>query len=140
MKRTKRIVNIGAGAFIIFSAFSLLMVSAMAFFNPQMVMDLVQVQLPNNDAYSSIRGIYGGVGLTIVISLIYLLLNNKKMGLAFLCMLWGFYALSRIITMWHEGPLGTFGSKWLTIESVLCVCALVLLALYRKAVPPKGRL
>lgn len=132
MKSNNRFVNISAAVLIVFSAFSLLMVSAMAFFSPQMVMDLVQVKLPNNDAYSSIRGVYGGVGLTIVISLIYLLVKDKKIALVFLTMLWGFYALSRVITLIHEGPLGDFGNKWLNIESFLFACSLGLMLLYPK--------
>jgi hypothetical protein len=54
------------------TASGILMVSLMAFVNPQSVMDLVQVKLANNDAYSSIRGVYGGAGMTLVIALIYL--------------------------------------------------------------------
>lgn len=131
MKSNNRFLSISAGILIVFSAFSLLMVSAMAFFSPQMVMDLVQVSLPNNDAFSSIRGVYGGVGLTIVISLIYLLLKDKRAGLAFLTMLWGFYALSRIITIISEGPLGSFGSRWLNIEGILFLCSMVLLIFYK---------
>ena len=69
-----KIINIASAVFILFSALSLLMVSLMAMANPQSVMDLVQVQLPNTDAYSSIRGIYGGVGLVIITQLIYLLI------------------------------------------------------------------
>ncbi len=132
MKSNNRFLNISAGVLIAFSAFSLLMVSVMAFYSPQMVMDLVQVKLPNNDAYSSIRGVYGGVGLTIVISLVYLLVKDKKAGLVFLTMLWGFYALSRVITLIHEGPLGDFGSKWLNIESFLFACSLGLMLVYPK--------
>jgi hypothetical protein len=125
-----RLVTVASAVLIVFSAFSLLMVSAMAFFSPQMVMDLVQVRLPNNDAFSSIRGVYGGVGLTIVISLVYLLVKDKKQALGFLTMLWGFYALSRLITVAAEGPLGDFGSRWLGIESVLFICSAVLLTIY----------
>ncbi|MGZ5192052.1 MAG: DUF4345 family protein, partial [Flavisolibacter sp.] len=44
--------------FIWISAFSILSVSLMAFFAPQSVMDLVQVKLENNDAFSSIRGVF----------------------------------------------------------------------------------
>lgn len=58
---TKRV---GQG-YMLLSALAILSVSLMAFSNPQSVMDLVQVQLPNPDAFSSIRGAYGGVGLTL---------------------------------------------------------------------------
>jgi hypothetical protein len=95
-------------------------------------MDLVQVQLNNTDALSSIRGVYGGVGLTLVISLIYLMLKDVQKGLAFLCLLWGLYAVSRIITIVAEGALGAFGSQWLFIESVFFGIAIVLFFLRKK--------
>ena len=132
-----KIINIVSGVFILFSAFSLLMVSLMAMANPQSVMDLVQVQLPNTDAYSSIRGIYGGVGLVIITQLIYLLIKDRKKALAFLSLFWGAYALSRLITIGAEGSLGAFGSQWLMIESVFCVLSVVLYTLYRKPQPAR---
>ena len=74
--KNEKLVRVATIAFIVFSAFCLLMVSLMAFLNPQSVMDLVSVKLTNTDAYSSIRGIYGGVGMTLVISLLYLIRNH----------------------------------------------------------------
>lgn len=132
-----KIINITSVVFILFSAFSLLMVSLMAMANPQSVMDLVQVQLPNTDAYSSIRGIYGGVGLVIISQLIYLLIKDRKKALAFLSLFWGAYAASRLITIAAEGALGAFGSQWLMIESVFCVLSVVLYTLYRKPQPAR---
>ncbi len=132
-----KIINITSVVFILFSAFSLLMVSLMAMANPQSVMDLVQVQLPNTDAYSSIRGIYGGVGLVIITQLIYLLIKDRKKALAFLSLFWGAYAVSRLITIAAEGALGAFGSQWLMIESVFCVLSVVLYTLYRKPQPAR---
>jgi len=134
MKKEK-LIRVAAIAFIVFSAFCLLMVSLMAFVNPQSVMDLVSVKLNNNDAYSSIRGIYGGVGLTIVISLIYLIRTHVKEALLFLTLLWGLYAISRLITILVEGPLGDFGMQWIVTESVLCGIAVVLLESYKKLTP-----
>jgi len=131
--KSNRIINISSIVLILFSALSLLYVSAMAIVSPQAVMDLVQVTLPNNDAYSSIRGVYGGVGLTIVISLVYLAFKDATKGLVFLTMLWGFYALSRLLTMSAEGALGDFGKQWLTIESTLCLLSITLLALRRRS-------
>ncbi|GAA4469340.1 hypothetical protein GCM10023189_56230 [Nibrella saemangeumensis] len=132
MTRTK-LINASAIALILFSAFAILSVSVMAFVNPQSVMDLVQVKLPNTDAYSSIRGVYGGVGLTIVVTLIYLAFADTVKGLVFLILLWGFYALSRFITMLVDGPLGAFGQQWLLTESLLCLLAVMLVVLYRQA-------
>jgi hypothetical protein len=129
---TQKTINIAAKSFIGLSAVSLLSVSLMAFSNPQSVMDLVQVQLNNTDALSSIRGVYGGVGLTLVISLVYLMLKDVQKGLAFLCLLWGFYATSRLITIVAEGPLGAFGSQWLFIESVFFCIATALFFIRKK--------
>jgi nitrate reductase gamma subunit len=121
-----------AQGFILLSALALLSVSVMAFSNPQSVMDLVGVKLTNTDAFSSIRGVYGGVGLTLFITLIYLMLRDVKKGLVFLSLLWGSYALSRILTIFTEGALGAFGRQWLLIESIFCLIALVLLWTNRK--------
>jgi hypothetical protein len=132
--KTNKLVNLASTGLILLSAASLLSVSLMAFASPQSVMDLVQVQLTNNDAFSSIRGVYGGVGLALSVSLLYLMLKDTGKGLAFLCLLWGFYAASRIITIFVEGSLGNFGKQWLVTESVLFLLAAGLLLVRRKRV------
>lgn len=134
MKKEK-LVRVATIAFIVFSAFCLLMVSLMAFLNPQSVMDLVSVKLTNTDAYSSIQGIYGGVGMTLVISLLYLIRNHANEALLFLTFLWGLYAISRLITILVEGPLGQFGNQWIVTETILCAIALVLLKFNKKLKP-----
>ena len=134
MKKEK-LVRVATIAFIVFSALCLLMVSLMAFLNPQSVMDLVSVKLTNTDAYSSIRGIYGGVGMTLVISLLYLIRNHANEALLFLTFLWGLYAISRLITILVEGPLGQFGNQWIVTETILCAIALVLLKFNKKLKP-----
>jgi hypothetical protein len=133
--KTQRTIALASKGFILLSALSLLSVSVMAFANPQSVMDLVHVQLNNTDAFSSIRGVYGGVGMTLFLSLIYLMLRDTQSGLLFLCLLWGFYALSRTITIFSEGALGDFGNQWLMTESVFFVLALALALANRKAMP-----
>ena len=131
MKRSKTISILSKG-FIVLSGCILLSVSLMAFRSPQQVMDMVGVSLPNTDAFSSIRGVYGGVGLTLFITLMYTLRKNVLQGLGLLTLLWGLYALSRIITIFNEGSLGAFGTQWLAIESVFFVTALTLLVLNRR--------
>jgi hypothetical protein len=131
MKAQKLILQISRG-YVILSALSLLSVSIMAFQNPQAVMDLVAVKLDNNDAFSSIRGVYGGVGVTLFIALLYTMRKNIQESLGLLVILWGLYALSRIITIFNEGELGNFGFQWLTIESFFCAIAVSLLALYKR--------
>jgi len=129
---TEIIFRTASKGFILFSALSLGYVALLGILNPQGVMDLVGVTLPNNDAISSIRGIYGGVGLTIVGILVYLALYHTTKGLSFLAVFWGSYAVSRIITMFHDGALGEFGTNWLVIESMMCLVGIVLLAFQRK--------
>jgi hypothetical protein len=126
------ILKIASKGFVLLSSLSLLSVSIMAFMDPQSVMNLVNVQLTNTDAFSSIRGVYGGVGLTIFLSLIYLLNRNVSYALGFLVLLWGSYAISRTITIFAEGALGAFGTQWLVIESVFFIIALALLQLNTK--------
>ena len=127
---------------LLFSSLSILMVSIMALINPQQVMDLVQVRLGNTDAFSSIRGVYGGVGITIVTVLFYYTIKDVRKGLQFVALLWGSYAVSRIITSLVEGPLGAFGTQWLLIESSLCVIAVLLLffGAYKPLKSPAGQI
>jgi Domain of unknown function (DUF4345) len=127
-----KFIRIASAIIIGLTATAVLMVSAQAFVSPQSVMDLVGVQLSNTDAYSSIRGVYGGIGFLIFIQLVYLLFKNQKQGLIIVALFGGLYALSRTITIFAEGSLGTFGTQWLMTEAVLCVLALLLLFLRRR--------
>ena len=116
---SQKTIRISSIVFIVFSLLSLLYVSLLSLYNPRATMALVQVTLDNNDAISSIRGIYGGVGMAVVFSLIYLLRTNVSLALSFLLLFWGMYALSRVMTMMIDGPLGDFGNQWLVIEGAL---------------------
>lgn len=127
--RTNRLLSIATWALIGTSVLGILSVSFMAFSDPQAVMDLVHVKLDNTDAYSSIRGVYGGVGIAILGVLLYLAFTDRKAALGFIALFWGMYAVSRLMTISMEGPLGAFGSQWLVIESALCLVALLLLGL-----------
>lgn len=123
MKKINRWIRL-ARIYIGFSACSVLWVSIKALFDPQSVMDLVGVALPNTDAISSVRGVYGGVGITICLSLCYLLYYYPEKGAAFLSLFWGAYAFSRLVTLVSDGPLGDFGNQWLLIESCLSLLGL----------------
>jgi hypothetical protein len=125
--RTNRFLSIFSWLLIGISVLGILSVSVMAFSSPQAVMDLVQVKLDNTDAYSSIRGVYGGVGIAILGVLLYLVFTDRKAALGFIALFWGMYAMSRLMTISMEGPLGDFGSQWLVIESTLSLVALGLL-------------
>lgn len=130
---SRKVINALSVGLIGFSALSILMVSLMAFKDPQSVMDLVNVKLTSTDAYSSIRGVYGGVGITICILFVYLAIKDATKGLALISIFWGFYAFSRIMTSFVEGPLGAFGQQWLRIELVFCLLSLVMLVLKLRA-------
>ncbi|HEX8315132.1 MAG TPA: DUF4345 domain-containing protein [Flavisolibacter sp.] len=132
MKANKLLLRASA-AYVVISALSLLSVSAIAFYNPQAVMDLVATKLSNTDAVSSIRGVYGGVGITIVVCLIYTLYRNIQESLALLTIFWGMYAVSRMVTIFTDGELGAFGTQWLAIETVFAFIAFLLWALNRRA-------
>ncbi|MBL0912193.1 MAG: DUF4345 domain-containing protein [Bacteroidia bacterium] len=131
--KNQKFIRIASRVFIVFSILSLSAVSLLSLYDPQATMDLVQVQLGNTDAASSIRGVYGGVGLSITAALIYLLLHDNRLGLAFLTLFWGMYALSRLITIFADGALGAFGTQWILTESILCATGLLLLLLFRRS-------
>lgn len=114
------------------SILSLTYVSILSVYNPQATMDLVRIKLENNDAISSIRGIYGGVGMAIVSGLVYLFFKHRQYALVFLVLFWGAYALSRLITIFADGALGAFGNQWIVIETVLCLTGLLLFAFSTK--------
>lgn len=130
--KTLQLYSIVARSFVFLSVLSLAYVALLAMVNPQAVMDLVGVSLPNTDAISSIRGIYGGVGITLCIVLVYLGCYHVKEGLLFLSLFWGSYAVSRFITSVVEGALGDFGNTWIVIEACFCFTGIVLLLLNRK--------
>ncbi|RKE56000.1 DUF4345 domain-containing protein [Sphingobacterium detergens] len=127
----QKIVKVSSKIYILFSILCVLYVGLFSMYSPQATMKLVSTVLPNNDAISSIRGVYGGVGLVIVVALIYLLRKDLRLGLIFITLFWISYALSRLITLVVDGPLGDFGFQWLIIESVQSILGLGLLLLFR---------
>lgn len=130
-------MDIAAWTLIAISVLGVGMVSAMAFMDPQGVMDLVQVQLGNTDAYSSIRGVYGGVGVTLLVVLLVLARRDRRAAMGFLGLFWGMYALSRLMTIGMEGTLGAFGSQWLVIESVLSAASFAVYVLLGQRTPTR---
>lgn len=103
------------------------MIRIQAFISPQSLLDLAGEKLNNPDASSSVRGVYGGVGLLIFMQLVYLLFNNQKQALIIVALFGGLYAVSRAVTVITDGPLGTFGTRLFITETVLWVLALALL-------------
>lgn len=124
--KVQRTTNIASILYSGVSILGLSSVSILSLWDPQATMDLVGVHLPNTDALSSIRGVYGGVGLTIVTGIVYLSATRMDLSVRFLTLFWGAYAVSRLITLIADGPLGDFGNQWITIETVLCLTGLIL--------------
>lgn len=114
------------------SILGLASVSILSLIDPQSTMDLVNVKLDNTDAISSIRGIYGGVGISIISGLSYLLMTKIILAIRFLTMFWFSYASSRLITMIVDGPLGDFGNQWISIESAFGILGLILLIIDKR--------
>lgn len=115
--KKQNLVKTGSKVFVGISILSVGSVGILSLLNPQGTMDLVQVQLSNNDALSSIRGVFGGVGITLTISLLYLYFTNLNLAVKFLTLFWGLYAFSRLITILVDGSLGAFGNQWILIET-----------------------
>ena len=93
------------------SSLAILSVSLMAFADPRAVMALVQVELNNNDALSSVRGVFGGVGITLFVLLLWIWRKDRRAAIGSLALLWGLYAFSRALTVLVDGPLGDFGTQ-----------------------------
>ena len=114
------------------SILGLASVSILSLIDPQSTMDLVNVKLDNTDAISSIRGIYGGVGISIISGLSYLLMTKIILAIRFLTLFWFSYASSRLITIIVDGPLGDFGNQWISIESAFGILGLILLIIDKR--------
>lgn len=128
MKKTIYVISY---LFIGISLLGLLYISILSWIDPNAVMALVQVKLNNNDALSSIRGVYGGTGISLVGIGAVITFKNPQRGTLFFTVFWFMYALSRIITICMDGPLGEFGNTWLKIELSFGLFALVLYLLHR---------
>ena len=136
--KTSKIITISSKLFVALSGLSLIYVSLLSLINPQATMDLVNVNLSNTDAISSIRGIYGGVGIAITISFLWIFFQQPRWSLTFLALFWSGYALSRILTIIIDGSLGEFGNQWLVIETIFGCIAILLALLYpQKETSPK---
>lgn len=130
------LIRLTSYVWMMLSVVALAWVTLQALYSPQSVMDLVHVSLnQNTDAISSIRGVYGGVGVTLLVWLCYGLVKSPKLVLSFLALFWGMYALSRIITIFQEGALGSFGTQWLYVETFFCLVYTGLYVWWQRQMP-----
>lgn len=113
-----------------------LAVAIQAFINPQLVMDLVQTHLPNADARSSIRGLYGGVNVGLSALLVLGLIRRQpRLSLWLLFAITGGYVVGRVANLMDDGPAGPFASTWLIIETFFFLGSGALLFWSRRFVP-----
>lgn len=138
--QNNRIIGPATWAVVAVSALGTLSVSLMALLDPKGVMALVHTPLDNTDAYSSVRGVFGGVGITLAAIMVWVFRRDRTAALGFIALFWGNYALCRALTIAMDGPLGDFGSQWIGIETTLAVCALVVYMLRRRTGMANGAL
>lgn len=134
--KTNKLLETATWIIVAISALGTLSVSLMALVDPVGVMALVHTPLDNTDAFSSIRGVFGGVGLMLAATMVWIFRRDRTAGVGFLALFWGNYALCRALTIAMDGPLGDFGNRWIGIESTLAVLALVVYLLRRRAMAP----
>ncbi len=132
--KNNRIIDIATWAIVLISALGTLSVSLMALVDPQGVMAMVHTPLDNTDAYSSVRGVFGGVGLTLAAIMVWVFRRDRTAGLGFIALFWGNYALCRALTIAMDGPLGAFGGQWIVIGTMLALAALALYVVRKRAV------
>lgn len=128
-----KFLEVATWIIVAISALGTLSVSLMALFDPKGVMALVHTPLENTDAYSSIRGVFGGVGITLALVMVWVFRRDRTAAVGFIALFWGNYALCRALTIAMDGPLGDFGNQWIGIEATLAFAALVLFALRSRA-------
>ncbi len=134
--KTNKLREAATWIIVAISALGTLSVSIMALFDPVGVMALVHTPLDNTDAFSSIRGVFGGAGIALAAAIVWIFRRDRTAGVGFLALFWGNYALCRALTIVVDGPLGDFGNQWIGIESTLAVFAAVVYVLRRQAVGP----
>lgn len=116
-----------AKVFLIIIGLAFLNVGLQAFYNPQIIMDFVNVKLNNVDAFNSIRAYYGGVNTVFAFYIFYGAFKNQKIALT-LCALYGIgFVIGRLYSIIVEGMPGSFILTWLIIETVLAIGSIFLL-------------
>jgi len=134
--KTNKLLDTATWSIVVTSAVGTLSVSLMALVDPRGVMALVHTPLTNTDAFSSIRGVFGGVGFMLAAAMVWIFRRDRTAGVGFLALFWGNYALCRALTIVMDGPLGDFGNQWIGIETTLAVLSTVVYVLRRKALSP----
>lgn len=109
--------------FLIVVAIPTLMVGIQAFFDPQAIMDNVDVILGNNSGKSSTRAIYGGMHIVFGAYFIYGAFKAQREALLILGLYCTGFVLGRFYSLAVDGSPNAFISTWIWVETALAVGA-----------------
>jgi hypothetical protein len=87
--KTSKFLEFATWTIVAISALGTLSVSLTALLDPAGVMALVHTPLDNTDAFSSIRGVFGGVGITLAAAMVWIFRRDRTAAMGFLAMFWG---------------------------------------------------
>lgn len=107
--------------FLIVVALPTLMVGVQAFFDPQAIMDNVDVILGNPSGKSSTRAIYGGMHLLFGAYFIYGAFKAQREALLILALYTTGFALGRFYSLAVDGSPNAFISTWIWVETILAL-------------------
>lgn len=113
--------NLITKIFLIVVALPTLMVGVQAFFDPQAIMDNVDVILGNPSGKSSTRAIYGGMHLMFGAYFIYGAFKAQREALLILALYSTGFAIGRFYSLAVDGSPNAFISTWIWVESALAL-------------------
>lgn len=112
--------------YLLFVGALMLYFSILTLFNPQTIMEFINVKLDNINAKNSIRSFYGGVNFTFSIFLIYASFFSRKTGLLLTSIYGCGFILGRIYSIIIDGIPDSFIITCLLIETILTIFSLTL--------------
>lgn len=113
--------NLITKIFLIVVALPTLLVGVQAFFDPQAIMDNVDVILGNPSGKSSTRAIYGGMHLMFGAYFIYGAFKAQREALLILALYSTGFAIGRFYSLAVDGSPNAFISTWIWVETTLAL-------------------
>lgn len=124
----------GTTAFLALMGLAFANVGLQALLAPQEIMGFVDVQLNNPSAMNSIRAYYGGVNLFFGLFLLLGSWKFKREGLILVILYTIGFVVGRSFSLSVDGAANEFVQRWLMIEAVSLVIAILLYVReYRRA-------
>lgn len=125
--------NLITKIFLILVALPTLMVGIQAFFDPQAIMDNVDVILGNPSGKSSTRAIYGGMHLMFGAYFIYGAFKAQREALLILALYATGFSIGRFYSLAVDGSPNAFISTWIWVETTLALISWGLMTRARSA-------